>query len=135
MEASGKHDGSLSLSRHDAYNRLMPKRSRTSHIPSQIRRRKARRPNDFTSALATSETFHEIAEAEAAVVPVSATAPGPRMGRRLEAASRSREGFVARGAGQLPTFERAYLVRELTQIGVISGALLALLLVLWMVMR
>ena len=113
----------------------MAKRSRTSHIPSQIRRRKNRRPNDFTSALAESETFQEIAEAEAAVSPAAVAAPGPRMGRRLEAASRRREGYVARGAGQLPTFERAFLMRELTQIGVISGVLLALLLVLWVVMR
>jgi hypothetical protein len=122
----------------------MPKRSRTSHIPSQIRRRKPRRPNDFTSALASSQTLHNLAEAEAAVVPptpeaagATATAtPGPRMGRRLAAASRTRESFAPRAnTGQLPTFERAYLVRELTQIAVISGALLLLLVVLFFVMR
>lgn len=114
----------------------MPKRSRTSHIPSQIRRRKNRRPNDFTSALAESQTFQDLAEAEAAVVPASPATAGPRMGRRLQAATRVRESYGSRAAtGQLPTFERAYLVRELTQIAVISGALLALLLVLWVVMR
>ena len=124
----------------------MPKRSRTSHIPSQIRRRKPRRPNDFTSALAGSQAFHDLAEAEAAVVPQSperaaaataAPSPGPRMGRRLEAATRAREGYSPRtaAAGQLPTFQRAYLIRELTQIAVISGGLLLFLIVLWLVMR
>jgi hypothetical protein len=113
----------------------MPKRSRTSHIPAQIRRRKARRPNDFTSALAESQAFRQLAEDEAAIVPATPVAT-PRMGRRLEAATRSREGYVGRTvAGQLPTFERAYLVRELTQIAVISGSLLLLLIVLWVVMR
>jgi len=117
----------------------MPKRSRTSHIPSQIRRRKPRRPNDFTTALAGSQTFRNIAEAEAAAVPLSSetpAAPSPRVGRRLAAATQAREGYVGRNtAGQLPTFERAYLIRELTQIGVISGALLLLLVVLFFVMR
>ena len=122
----------------------MPKRSRTSHIPSQIRRRKPRRPNDFTSALAGSQALHDLAEAEAAVVPPSpeaaalaATAtPEPRLGRRMAAATRARESFTPRAnTGQLPTFERAYLVRELTQIAVISSALLLLLIVLFVVMR
>ena len=121
----------------------MPKRSRTSHIPSQIRRRKARRPNDFSS-LVGSQGLQDIAEAEAAVVPptpdaataVAAPAAGRRMGRRLEAATRAREGYAPRtNTGQLPTFDRAYLVRELTQIGVISSALLLLLIVLFFVMR
>jgi hypothetical protein len=117
----------------------MPKRSRTSHIPSQIRRRKPRRPNDFTSALAESQTFRNLAEAEAGAVPLSPTAApvaAPRMGRRLAAATGAREGYSGRTLpGQLPTFERAYLIRELTQIAVISGSLLLLLIVLWVVMR
>jgi hypothetical protein len=119
----------------------MPKRSRTSHIPSQIRRRKPRRPNDFTSALAESQTFHDLAEAEAAVVPPApdaavATAAAPAVGRRLAAATRAREGYTSRAnVGQLPTFERAYLVRELTQITVISSGLLLFLIVLFFVMR
>ena len=54
----------------------------------------------------------------------------------MAAATRAREGFTPRAStGQLPTFERAYLVRELTQIAVISSALLLLLIVLWVVMR
>ena len=58
------------------------------------------------------------------------------MGRRTAAAMRSREGFSGRQIpGQLPTFERSYLIRELTQIAVISGSLLMLLVVLWIVMR
>lgn len=118
----------------------MPKRSRTSHIPSQIRRRKPRRPNDFTNALAESQAFRNLAEAEAAAVPMTATATpvaaAPRMGRRLEAATRSREGFGGRTApGQLPTFERSYLIRELTQIAAISGSLLLLIIVLAVIMR
>lgn len=72
-------------------------------------------------------------------MPLMATAvplAAPRMGRRLAAASSARESYSGRSVpGQLPTFERSYLVRELTQIGVISGALLALLIVLSVVMR
>jgi hypothetical protein len=58
------------------------------------------------------------------------------MGRRFAAATSAREGYSGRMIpGQLPTFERAYLIRELTQIAVISGSLLTLLIVLWIVMR
>lgn len=113
----------------------MPKRSRQSHIPAQVRRRKPRRPNDFTSQLAESEAFHDLAEAEGAAVPLVPATATPRMGRRLSAATASREGTAHRATGQLPTFERAYLIRELTQIGIISGSLLMVIILLWLVMR
>jgi len=37
--------------------------------------------------------------------------------------------------GQLPTFERRYLVRELRQISVISGSLLAVIIALTIILR
>lgn len=109
----------------------MPKRPRQSHIPSQIRRRKPRRSADFSSSLPNPDTADIAGEVAA---PAAASPSG---GRRLAAVTRQREGAVGRThlAGQLPTFERAYLVRELTQIGLVSGALLVFLLVVWVLMR
>ena len=58
------------------------------------------------------------------------------MGRRLRAVQQGREGFTVRShPGELPTYERTYLVRELTQISIVAGSLLALIVVLWLVMR
>jgi hypothetical protein len=48
----------------------------------------------------------------------------------------TREGFTMRShPGELPTYERTYLVRELTQITIVATSLLALIIVLWVVMR
>lgn len=67
---------------------------------------------------------------------VEAVAVASRVGRRAAALSRARDGGVSRSAaGQLPTFDRAYLTRELTQIALVTGALVVVLLVLWLVMR
>lgn len=72
---------------------------------------------------------------ESSPMPVAA-ATTARVGRRTAALTRSRD-TVGRlhQTGQLPTFDRVYLKRELTQIAVLSGGLLALILVLWLVMR
>jgi hypothetical protein len=114
----------------------MPKRSRTSHIPSQVQRRKPRRTTDYSGALPSANPVSDEAAPLAGSTGSTATAVAPRVGRRLEAATRSRDSYSGRVIpGQLPTFERAYLIRELTQIAVISGSLLALLIVLWVVMR
>ena len=45
------------------------------------------------------------------------------------------EGAARIMAGQLPTFERSYIIGELWRIGLISGALFALIVVLAIVMR
>ncbi len=55
----------------------------------------------------------------------------------VRAASRvapARPGTL-RAAGQLPTFERSYLVDELKRISMISGSLLALIVFLFIVLR
>jgi len=41
----------------------------------------------------------------------------------------------ARVAGQLPTFERAYLIEELRRISITAGSLLALIIVLTILLR
>ena len=116
----------------------MPKRSRTSHIPAQIRRRKPRRTADFNDALPSQIPVTE--DAGTPVTASTATAATaiaePRIGRRMAAATRSRETYSGRQVpGQLPTFERSYLVRELRQITLISGSLLLVLILLWVLMR
>lgn len=59
-------------------------------------------------------------------------------GRRLEQLRRSSVGEHAGPrviAGQLPTFERSYLVSELRRIAITSGLLLTLIIVLAFVLR
>ena len=65
-----------------------------------------------------------------------ATSPA-RLGRRTGALRAPEERAIAARAipGQLPTFERSYLMRELRQIGTISTALLALIIVLTIILR
>jgi hypothetical protein len=66
-----------------------------------------------------------------------ANAPQRQPGRRT-AQLRQRgtsEGAARILAGQLPTFERSYIVDELRRIAIISGGLLALIVVLAIVMR
>jgi hypothetical protein len=62
--------------------------------------------------------------------------PAPRAGRRLEQVTRTRDQLTTRIVpGQLPTFERSYLVSELRRIAIISTSLLALIIVLTFVLR
>ena len=115
----------------------MPKRPRQSHIPSQVRKRKPRRPVDFSNALPGPDDGPELAGEVVSAVHSGAAPGSARPRRRLDEVTRAREGMVARThhAGELPTFERTYLVRELTQIASISGLMLAVIVVLWLVMR
>lgn len=60
----------------------------------------------------------------------------PRVGRRQEMVSRGREQTNIRVVpGQLPVFERSYLMTELRRIFTISGGLLAIIILLAFVMR
>ena len=65
------------------------------------------------------------------------TRPQPRVGgRRLQTLRGSPEtGGVRITPGQLPTYERSFLQEELRRIAMISGSLLALILVLFVVLR
>ena len=68
---------------------------------------------------------------------IGRTAP-PRQPGRRSAQLRQRgtsEGAARIMAGQLPTFERAYIADELRRIAIISGVLFALIIVLAIVMR
>ena len=70
-------------------------------------------------------------------IPAVASAPAVPMRRRLEAVRGPAEVTTAYRAvpGQLPTFDRVYLMRELKQIALISTSLLALIIVLAIVLR
>jgi hypothetical protein len=60
----------------------------------------------------------------------------PRTRRRTEMLTAERDHISGRVIpGQLPTFERSYLVTELRRISIISASLLALLLVLTLALR
>jgi hypothetical protein len=126
----------------EPYNRWVPKKSRQAHVPSQIRKRKARRAGQVP---AYPDSLDE-------VEPVFADPPnfmngvagmgdasGPvetRPARRLELLRSSREQASVRVVpGQLPTFERAYLVGELRRIALTAGSLLAVIIVLALVLR
>jgi hypothetical protein len=56
--------------------------------------------------------------------------------RRLAAVRQNQEAVPIRSLpGQLPTFERAYLIDELRRIGIISTGLLSLIIALTIVLR
>ncbi|HEY7270207.1 MAG TPA: hypothetical protein VH951_10300 [Dehalococcoidia bacterium] len=123
----------------------MPKKRRQAHIPQTVtrKRRPSRRP-EFEGTPAEQPEFDttepSFADAPVANIPgyatgVVATRAG---GRRLEQLRRSSAGEHAAPrvvTGQLPTFERAYLVNELRRIFITSGILLALIVVLAFVLR
>ena len=73
------------------------------------------------------------------VAAVAAPSPAPvaRGGRRLELLTNSHEqaGTVRVVPGQLPTFERAYLVNELRRILITAGTLLCVIIFLSLVLR
>ena len=59
-----------------------------------------------------------------------------RTRRRFDTLTQAREPVATRTvSGQLPTFERSYLETELKTIGVITGALLGLIVVLTVLLR
>jgi hypothetical protein len=127
----------LSHRRLEPYNRFVPKKARQAHIPQQVvRRRRLRRPNVEGAVLEAEPSFAD----EPAFVAPGAAAPveAPPQRRRLETLRQrqSQEGAAMRVIpGQLPTFERAYLVRELKTIGLTAGSLLALIIALTIVLR
>jgi hypothetical protein len=65
------------------------------------------------------------------------TRPQPRAGRRLQMLRGDPEhsGVTRILPGQLPTYERGYLMEELRRITLISGGLLAIILVLTVLLR
>jgi hypothetical protein len=133
----------------------MPKRPRQAHIPQQAKRRKSRRPTGESTATIADETRGQNGSltvdeepvfagpppmAEPALIGTGPVATAPRTGRRLSTlrgAAPSEQTAAASRAipGQLPTFERAYLMRELRQIAIVSSSLLALIVVLTIILR
>ena len=101
----------------------MPKRSRQAHVPQQSRKRKQRRGQTFTPE-------------DVYLAPPPGVAPGfdspPRLGTSVGRAARP---GPPRLAGQLPTFERAYLIDELRRIAMTSAALMTLIIVLTVLLR
>jgi hypothetical protein len=135
----------------------VPKKPRQAHIP-RTRKRKARRPGQPTgiagSGAVVDGDYEDDEDAPSfADEPVSLSglagvdASGPvetrpwraRRTSRLDALRRGHEPGTAGGIrtvpGQLPVFERAYLIRELRQIMITAGGLLAIIIVLTLLLR
>jgi hypothetical protein len=139
----------------------MPKKRRNAHIPQQTaRRRKAAARRDFAPApdqardteprtdldgqpIFAGETANW-SSATAGYTPTGPVETRPhwidsqtarREGRRRAELRGGATGQVRLAPGQLPTYERAYLVNELQRIGIISGSLLAVIIVLALVLR
>ena len=142
----------------------MPKKRRSAHIPQTItrRRRTNREPHAFPESQPKTDLDGQPIFADDVVAPDATAAWGGSgpvetrphwingerssseqarrpTGRRLEQLRRSSSGeHAATGriiAGQLPTFERSYLVSELRRIFVTSGVLLALIIILKFVIQ
>ncbi len=119
----------------------MPKRPRQAHVPQQPRKRKARRQPAAPPAAPSDAEAPVFAEAPPLVNVAGAfgDASGPvetRPHRRLDRLAESRERVTVRAVpGQLPTYERSYIMAELRLIGVTFGGLLALVLLLAVVLR
>ena len=121
----------------------MPKKPRQAHVPQQARKRKARRPAATTaqpSPLPVEEPVFADTPAVAAAAGALGDARGPvetRLHRRLDRLTETREQRTAARIvpGQLPAFERAYIVSELRQIGITSSVLLAVVIALALILR
>jgi hypothetical protein len=139
----------------------MPKKRRAAHIPQQsTRRRKAAPRRDFASPPDQARDSEPPADldgnpifagesanwssATAGFTPTGPVETRPhcigsqttrREGRRRAELRGAAAGQVRVTPGQLPTYERAYLVNELQRIGIISGSLLAVIIVLAVVLR
>lgn len=135
----------------------MPKKRRQAHIPQQVRKRKPARRLAASAApeqragLDGSPTFANDVRAPAVSAHASIDGPVEERGdwpgqaiatetprrRRLEELRQRQQSAPARAAatGQLPTFERAYLMSELRRISITAGTLLALIVVLAIVLR
>jgi hypothetical protein len=128
---------------------FVPKRPRQAHVPAQQRStRKPKRPF-MTASSRAAEAAEELFEPNFADEPLVAgvstgigsgpidTRPQPRVGgRRLQMVRGTGEQTGLRiTPGQLPTYERSFLQEELRRITLISGGLLALILVLTILLR
>ena len=117
----------------------MPKKPRQAHVPKQVAaRRKARRT--ATSQPVSVEPAPIFADEPVISVGSSMGGQSPvdtRPRTRLEVLRQSRDTVAPLRTvpGQLPTFERAFLVSELRRIGLISTALLGVIIVLTILLR
>jgi len=131
----------------------MPKKSRQAHIPSQVRKRKARKPAPLRAVepavdpISGEPLFADSVPSLDLNLRALGDASGPvetRPHRRL-ALLQSRQAEAAPQQGQaqttlrsvpgLPSFDRSYLTSELRQIALTAGSLLALIIVLAVVLR
>jgi len=118
----------------------MPKRPRQSHVPQQARKRKPRR-----GPVVTPADIYLVPEAPAAGSGLAARNPAGPIALEPEATGRQAEPARGRRAdarvtavrqtGQLPIFERAYLVNELRQIGITAAGLFGLIVILTILLR
>ena len=120
----------------------MPKRARQAHIPKQaVRRRKTPRRDggvvtgadaylDVSGPISTPG----IASGPVAPIPMPSGTSTAVRARPSSSAQPARPGTY-RAAGQLPTFERSYLVDELWRIAITAGILLAFIIGLTIVLR
>jgi hypothetical protein len=117
----------------------VPKRPRQAHVQRQItrKRKSGRRDGNTATApessldLSTPVTIPGVAF-DGPVAPL----PMPSSARRARPQASAANPRPAQSrAGQLPTFERAYLVEEMRRIGITSGVLLAFIIVLTILLR
>jgi hypothetical protein len=115
----------------------VPKKPRQAHIPRKVaRKRKAPRRDAVT---VPADAYIDVSGPVHVPDGMSRDPVGPIP----MPAGRSRPAYPAvaprpgstRAAGQLPTFERAYLLEELRRIGITSVSLLGLIVVLTIVLR
>jgi len=122
--------------------RRAPRRPQFSPGPEQAERTDLDGQPIFADEVATSAAAGAFGEATGPVETrpewIGSTAqPARTPGRRTAQLRRAggSEGAARIMAGQLPTFEHAYIVDELRRIAIISGSLFVLIVVLAFVMR
>jgi hypothetical protein len=118
----------------------MPKRARQAHIPKQVTRRRktARRDSGVvTGADAYLDVSSPVHVAAGVSRDPAGPIPMPSAAGTAPSAPRPPTARVAayRAAGQLPTFERAYLVDELKRILITASSLLLFIIVLAVLLR
>ena len=118
----------------------MPKRARQAHIPKQVTRKRkpVRRDGGVTTG---ADAYLDVSGPIQVATGMSRDPVGPipmparpAPSRPQAPATPARPGTL-RAAGQLPTFERGYLLEELRRIAMTAGGLLALIIVLAVVLR
>ena len=122
---------------------FVPKKPRQAHVPVHQRsKRKPQRPFATRSnATAEPEQVSDepvFADTPANVPSIGAGTPVDTRtpGRRLEMLRGNRDASGPRlSPGQLPTYARSYLAEEMRRITMISGALLAVIVLLTVLLR